>query len=128
MSDDGSFDLAAAGLRGDGAELESSLEVLAAKLEGALPGRTDVRRRGGGLLGRRGRSVESIAVELGPCCYQLAFEGGRLQGTRERRSGGISIKREQLDTDAWIAELTGELREEADRSAEGRAALERLLG
>jgi hypothetical protein len=127
MDPDRSFDLAAAGLRGDGAELTASVEVLAAKLEQALPGRARVERRGAGLLGRGPKQVRSVEVELGDCRYRLAFSDGRLEGARERQSGGIAIKRETLDPDAWVAALTGDLREEAQRSAEARAALERLL-
>ena len=128
VSEDLSFDVAAAGLRADGADLDVSLQVLASKLENALPGRAKVRTQGGGLFGRGPRKVSSIVVELGECCYQLDHDGGRLQGARERRVGGIAIKRETLDPDAWIAALTNDLREEAQRSADARAALEKLLG
>jgi hypothetical protein len=124
---DESFDLAAAGLRGDGAELETSVEVLASKLEQALPGRARVERRGAGLLGRGPKRVRTVALELGDCAYRLDFSDGRLQGYRERQSGGIAIKRETLDPGAWVAALTEDLREEAQRSAEARSALERLL-
>ena len=124
---DDSFDLAAAGLRGAGTELAISLTVLAAKLEAALPGRVSVERRGGGLLGRGPKQVRAMRVELGDCCYSLDLDGQRLQGRRERQSGGIAIKRETLDADQWLAALTADLREEAERSAEARSALERLL-
>jgi hypothetical protein len=42
--------------------------------------------------------------------------------------GGISIKRDPLDPAEWVTALTEELRAQAERSAEARAALERLLG
>jgi len=122
------FDLAAAGLRGDGAELATSLEVLAAKLEGALPGRARVERGGGGLLGRSPKRVRRVQVELGNCIYRLDIDGDRLEGSRERQVGGIAIKREPLGAEDWLAALTADLRAEAERSAEARAALERLLG
>ena len=51
-----------------------------------------------------------------------------MEGFREREVGGIAIKREQLDPDAWVAALTNDLRAEAERSSEARAALESLLG
>jgi hypothetical protein len=128
MSDGDTFDLAAAGLRGDGAELATSVEVLATKLEQALPGRARVQRRGGGLLGRGARRVREVRVQLGVNCYQLAVDGERVEGFRERQVGGIAIKREPLRADEWIAALTEDLRTEADSSAQARAALERLLG
>jgi hypothetical protein len=127
VSDEDSFDLAAAGLRVDGRDLAMSVEVLAGKLERALPGVARVERRGGGLLGRGEKRVRRVQVELGSCCYQLAVDGARVEGFRERQSGGIAIKRESLDPDAWIAALTADLRVEAERSAQARAALEELL-
>jgi hypothetical protein len=125
------FDLAAAGLRGDGAELATSIEVLASKLEQSLPGRARVQRHGGNLLGRGSKHVREILVELGGSAgtrYQLEVAGDRVQGYRERQVGGISIKREPLSPEEWIAALTADLREEARRSAQARDALEKLLG
>ena len=130
MPSDETFDLSAAGLRADGTDLRISVEVLAAKLESSLPGRTRVQRRGGGLLGRGEKHVRQIQVELGSgsgTTYQLTIDGDRVEGFRERKSGGIAIKREPLDPDAWIAALTEELQSEAQRSAEARAALEGLV-
>ena len=130
MPSDESFDLSAAGLRADGTDLRISVEVLAAKLESSLPGRTRVERRGGGLLGRGEKHVRQIQVDLGSDSgtrYQLAIDGDRVEGFRERKSGGIAIKREPLDPDAWIAALTEELQSEAQRSAEARTALEGLV-
>jgi hypothetical protein len=127
VSSEDTFDLAAAGLRGDGAELSMSVEALAAKLEQALPGLARVERHGGGLLGRGEKRVRQVSVTLGSCHYQLAVDRGRVEGFRERQVGGISIKREPLDPSAWIVALTADLRTEAERSAEARTALERLL-
>jgi hypothetical protein len=128
---DESFDLSAAGLRADGTDLRISVEVLAAKLESSLPGRTRVERHGGGLLGRGEKYVRRIQVQLGAdngTSYQLTIDGDRVEGFRERKSGGISIKREPLTPDQWIAALTVELQSEAQRSAEARQALEGLVG
>lgn len=127
MSSDEDFDLSAAGLRADGSDLRISVEVLAGKLESSLPGRTRVERRGGGLLGRGEKRVRRLKVDLGGSVFQLTLEGERIEGSRERRVGGISIKREPLDPDEWVAALTDELREEAQRSAEARTALEGLV-
>jgi hypothetical protein len=104
--------------------------VLAAKLESSLPGRTRVERRGGGLLGRGEKHVRQIQVDLGSDSgtrYQLTIDGDRVEGFRERKSGGIAIKREPLDPDQWVTALTAELQFEAERSAEARAALEGLV-
>jgi len=120
------FDLAAAGLRADGGELRISLEALAHKLEESLPAQTRVERRGGGLLRRGDARVRSLQVELGGSRYELVA-GERVSCLRELEVGGVTIKREELDPAAWIGALTGELREEAERSAQARDALARLL-
>jgi hypothetical protein len=121
------FDLAAAGLRADGSDLRISLEVLARKLEEALPAQTRVERRGG-LLHRGDAPVRALRVELGGNSYQLAVAGERVECSRELHVGGIAIKREPLDPGAWVSALAGELRAEAERSAEAREALASLLG
>jgi hypothetical protein len=131
MPTDETFDLSAAGLRADGSDLRISVEVLATKLESSLPGRTRVERQGGGLFGRGEKHVRRIQVQLGAdsgTSYQLTIDGGRVEGFRERKSGGISIKREPLTPDQWIAALTAELQAEAQRSAEARQAFEGLVG
>lgn len=128
MPTDQDFDLSAAGLRADGTDLRISVEVLASKLEESLPGRAHIERRGGGLLGRGPKRVRQVRIELGGNCYQLTVADDHVDGFRERQVGGISIKRESLAPDEWVAALTADLRAEAERSAEARAALERLLG
>ncbi len=128
MSTEETFDLAAAGLRADGTDLRISVEVLASKLERALPGQARVERHGGGLLGRGEKRVRRVQVQLGANRYQLSVEGDRVEGSREREVGGISIKREPLDPQAWVAALSEDLRAEAERSAQARESLERLIG
>jgi hypothetical protein len=121
------FDLSAAGLRADGTDLKISLQVLASKLESALPQCTRVERHGGGLLGRGEKQVRMVQVQLGGTNFQLAVKDGRLEGFRERQVGGIAIKREPLDPQAWVSELAAQLQDEAQRSAQARSALEGLL-
>jgi hypothetical protein len=127
VSSEDTFDLLAAGLRADGAELSVSVEVLAAKLEQALPGAARVERSGGGLLGRGEKRVRVVRVELGSNLYQLSVDGRRVEGFREKQVGGIAIKREPLSPSEWIAALSADLRSQAERSAQAREALERLL-
>ena len=123
MAED-SFDLDAAGLRADGADLAAYIEVLARKLEDALPRQTEVRRRSKGFLSRE-KVVDTIEVTLGEYRYSIA-RGGR--ATRAKEVRGVVIKREELGLEAWVGGLAGELREMAAGSAEARAALERLVG
>jgi len=120
------FDLDAAGLRADDQDAVTSLEVLASKLEQALPTHTRVERRGRGLFAR-GKLVERIEVRLGDWVLSLRRANGRIEGWREREVGGISIKREPLGIGTWVSALVLELREASGRSAEAREALARLL-
>lgn len=128
MSAEDVFDLSAARLRADGGDLRMSLQVLAVKLEGALPAQTRVERSGGGLFGRGEKQVRSLQVTLGECSFSLGIVEGRLQGSRERRVGGISIKRETLAPADWVGALTEELRAESEQSQAAGQALKELLG
>lgn len=127
MDAEESFDLDAAGLRADDRDMATSLEVLAGKLEQTLPTHTRVERRGRGLFGRE-KSVARIEVRLGNAVLSLRRANGHIEGWREREVGGISIKREPLDVEAWLSALAQELRDASGRSAEAREALARLLG
>jgi hypothetical protein len=127
MPEEDDFDLQAALLRRDGEDLQSSVEVLANKLEEALPGRTKVTRSGGGMLGKGRKRVREVLVVLGDTSYRLDVDGPRIEGFRQREVGGIAIKKETLDAGSWIDALASALREEATRSADLRNALELLL-
>ena len=122
-----SFDLDAAGLRADGADVAAYVEVLARKLEDALPAETEVRRRSKGLLSRE-KVVEAIEVALGEYRYALRRHGRGVEASRAKAVRGVVIKREPLELQDWVNALTGELREQAAGSAEARAAFERLVG
>jgi hypothetical protein len=120
------FDLDASTLRADGADVAVHLEVLASKLEGALPAETEVRRRAKGMLSRE-KVVEAIVVRLGDQHYKLRRER-TVTASREQAVRGVVIKREPLELDAWADALTAHLSELAAGSAAARAALERLVG
>lgn len=119
------FDLSAAGLRADGDDLAGALEVLAAKLEDALGRQTRVQRKRK-LLGKPG-PVSEINVRIGENRYSLCPSSAGANASRLREVGGIAIKRESLSIDDWLAGLTRDLEAEAQRSAEARASLDRLL-
>jgi hypothetical protein len=126
MGAEPSFDLDAAALRADGRDLDAGVEVLASKLEGALPGATRVERRAARLLSRE-RHVAEIEVRLGESTYLLHRERHGVTTTRAKTVRGVRIRNEDLDVEAWLAALEADLREQAQTSAEARAALERLL-
>lgn len=128
MDSEPTFDLDAAGLRADGADLVVGVEVLAAKLEDALPAATTVQRRAKGLFGRGKKHVRSVEVRLGEVRYALAVDGQAVTADRCREVRGVVIKREPLELAAWVAGLGDELRAQAADSEQARRALERLVG
>ena len=93
-SDPQGFELVAASIRADSADLPAFLEVLAVKLADALPGMVVV-KRGGGVFSRN-RPVSQIDVALDDHRYTAAVRGpsarhlGRARGPRRaavRRAG-----------------------------------------
>ncbi|HTU87046.1 MAG TPA: hypothetical protein VMF57_15825 [Solirubrobacteraceae bacterium] len=128
MSSDGSavdLELLAASLRADSGDLNAFVESLAAKLEEAVPGRTKVERRRSGMFGPK--SVRRITVDLGDRRLDLRYEGAGVQTQFSKLSGGIVLKNQAVDADAWLAALSEALAGEAKRSETTRKALERLL-
>ena len=119
------MDLLAASLRADSSDLSAFVESLTAKLEEAMPGRVRVDRRRSGMFGPK--SVRSVSVDLGDRRLELRTDGGTVQTRCARLSGGIVLKNEALDIDAWLATLSEALAAEAQRSETTRKALERLL-
>jgi hypothetical protein len=120
------LDLLAASLRADTTDTDAFVEGLATKLEGALPGRVSVKRGRKGLFGPR--LVQQISLDAGDTRLELVRGAAQaIEMRRARLSGGIVLKREPLDSDAWMRELTAAVAAEAGRSEQTRQALERLL-
>ena len=119
------FDLVAASLRADAADITSFVEVLATKLVESFPGHVRV-ERGGGLL-RGGKPVRRIAVELSDDRFVLEHDNGATACLRSRVVRGIALKSDRLELDAWIDLLSRSLVAQAEASEQGRGALERLL-
>jgi hypothetical protein len=119
------LDLLAASLRADSSDLHAFVESMAAKLEEAVPGRVRVDRRRSGMFGPR--EVRSVSIDLSDRRLELRADGGRVETRCARLSGGIVLKNEELEIDAWLATLSEALAAEASRSEATRRALERLL-
>jgi hypothetical protein len=120
------IDLLAASLRADSSDVSAFVESLATKLEEAVPQRVRVERRRSGLFGAK--QVRRIALDAGSARLELLRgEGGPIETRCSRLSGGIVLKSEQLDTDAWLGALGEALATEAGRNERTRQALERLL-
>jgi hypothetical protein len=121
--DEQDFDLLAAALRANMADLRSWMAVLAAKLTDALPGYVTVHHSG--LLGRG--PVESIAADLGTQRFILRMERDHPHAERAHIVRGIVLKTEALPLDQWLAELVAALAALAETSAAEHAAVMRLL-
>ena len=119
------LDLLAASLRADSSDLHAFVESMAAKLEDAVPGRVRVDRRRDGMFGPK--LVRGFSVDLGDQRLELRADRGAVQCRCARLSGGIVLKNEELETEAWLAMLSEALAAEASRSEATRRALERLL-
>jgi hypothetical protein len=119
------LDLLAASLRADTGDLGAYVESLAAKLEEAVPGRVRVYRWRERLFGPK--RVGKIALDAGERRLELTYQGGALEARAAKTSGGIVIKNETIDVEAWVAALSATLAAEAARSDRTRQALERLL-
>ena len=120
------FDLLAASLRADRDDMSAFVAALAARLEGALPGRCAVRRRRRSPLSRETR-VERVEVELGERRFLLHWQARELVAEVEAAVHDMRRRRDRVGIDQWLSALEAELRRQASSSADARAALERLL-
>lgn len=119
------MDMLAASIRADAADLGTFLEALATKLEGALPGMVRVGREGG--LFKKEHRVQWIRVQLEDKLFELYRSGAGVEARFLHVVQGVTLKRELLHLDAWIAELSQRLARHAQTSAEARTALERMV-
>jgi hypothetical protein len=127
VSADEAFDLPAAGLRADGAELATSIEVLASRLEQALPQIALVeRRRVGGFRSKR-RAVQRIAVALGEEQFELRRSDRSVQCTRHKVVRGITLNRQEMSLASWIDALVAAVVRTSEVSEHDRIALGELL-
>ncbi|HEY2667647.1 MAG TPA: hypothetical protein VGK51_12490 [Actinomycetota bacterium] len=121
------FEMVAASLRADSADLPTFVEALAAKLEGALPGRCEVDRRAKKLFSHD-KVVRNLVVSVGDWRYRLQSDGsGDVEASRAKAVRGIVLKTEPLPLAEWLASLARDLSSEAATSEQARIALERLL-
>ena len=119
------LDLAAAALRADLTDTDAFVEGLATRLEQALPGFVEVKRAKSGYRGPK--LVSEILVQAGDEHLQLRRRGGHVETARARISGGIAIKTEALEIDAWLQALTAAVGQQAARSERTRLALQQLV-
>jgi hypothetical protein len=123
---EGGFELLAASLRASSGDLATFVEVLADKLERALPGRVVVERRPVRRFAKEKR-VARIELALGDDRYIAVSQGGVVETRCAKAVRGVVLKSEVLALDAWLEGLARGLALEAEASEQSRLALERLL-
>jgi hypothetical protein len=125
-ADEISVDLVAASLRASSSDLNTFVEVLADKLEDALPGRVQVARKSTRFLGKEKR-VQRLQCDLGEKRYLLASREGGVEVRRATAVRGVVLKTEELPLGEWLDALARDLANEARTSEQARLALQRML-
>lgn len=125
-NDEGGFELLAASLRASSGDLKTFVEVLADKLELALPGRVTVERRAVRRFSKEKR-VARIELALGDDRYIAIALAGAVETRRAKAVRGVVLKSEELPLDAWLEALARDLATEAQASEQSQLALEQLL-
>ena len=95
------FELLAASLRASSSDLDTFVEVLADKLEHALPGRVSVERRAVRRFSKEKR-VARIELALGDNRYLAIMQDGTLETRCAKAVRGVVLKTEALPLDAWL--------------------------
>ena len=125
----GDFDLVAAQVRADSADVDTFFRVLAEKLSDALGERVKL-ERGGGLL-KRDKPATGIELDL-----SSGGSGVVLRARRERtgvtcsvlrKVRGIALSTKEVSMPVWVDELVSALSDEAQRSGQTWQALHGLL-
>jgi hypothetical protein len=83
-------------------------------------------KRSGGRF-RKSDEIRSIRITLDDDQFDALVDGSSLQCTVGHTSGGIRIRTEKVDVDAWLARLLAVLRTEAANSQAVRLALESMV-
>lgn len=127
VSMDDSFDLemAASSLRADGGDVRILVRALVEQLSDALGPRMIVQHSGGRF--KKSSEIGSLHVVMGDDDFGAEINGDVLCCTVAHTSGGIRIRSEKVDVDAWLNRLLGELKMEAAHSQAVRQALEHIV-
>jgi len=119
------LEMAVSALASNSTDVRIMMKLLVEQLAPALGGRLVV-ERGGGVL-RRSDQIKAVQVALGNDVLRAEIEGGTVQCTIGHSSGGIRIRSERVEVDAWLRRLLGALQAEATQSEATRRALENIV-
>jgi hypothetical protein len=125
-----SFDLVAAALRADSADVAVYTRVLTESLGEALPpGVVDVDRERSVSDRMRGRpgEVSKITVRLGDQVLTLVNQRGRLVAEICKEVRGVVLSRRPAPIEDWLTELARGLVAYADQNAQAAQVLRRLV-
>jgi hypothetical protein len=125
-----SFDLVAAALRADSADVTVYARVLTESLGDALPAgvvQVDRERTMSDRMRGRPGEVSRITVRLGDQVLTLGSQHGRLVAEICKEVRGVVLSRRPAPVDEWLAELTRGLLAYADQNAQAAQVLRRLV-
>jgi hypothetical protein len=125
-----SFDLVAAALRADTADVAVYAQVLTNSLGDVLPpGVVEVDRERSMSDRMRGRpgEVSKITVRLGEQVLTLGKQQGRLVAEICKEVRGVVLSRRPAPVDEWVAELARGLVAYADQNAQAAQVLRRMV-
>jgi hypothetical protein len=125
-----SFDLVAAALRADSADVSVYAQVLTNSLGEALPSGVVTVDRERSMSDRmRGRpgAVSKITVRLGEQVLTLGSQHGRPVAEICKEVRGVVLSRRPAPIDEWVAELARALVSYADQNAQAAEILRRLV-
>jgi len=108
MEEVNAFDLHAAFLRRAQGDIKAFLEAFAARLEQALPGQVEVRRKKDSFFAKT-QHVVGMTVHLGSDRFVLENAMGALHVSRCREVGGVVLKNETMQLQDWLWALSREL-------------------
>jgi len=119
------FDMAAATLQSNSADVHMMLRLLVKQLGDVLGKRLAVERSGG--LLRRSDEIRSVELTMGDDVLRADVDGDSVRCTVGHSSGGIRIRNEQVGMDEWLRRLLQGLQAEAHHSERARVALENIV-
>jgi hypothetical protein len=125
MGESFDLELAAAQLRADSTDVRILVKVLVDQLSDALGPRLRVERSGGRF--RKSEEIKALTITMEDDQFDAVVEGPVLRCTIGHSSGGIRIRSEKVDMDAWLNRLIAVLKSEADHSQAVRQALENIV-
>lgn len=114
-----------ASMKMDASDTKVFFNVLAAKLEGAIPDAVTIEREGG--FFKKDHPIKSIKLTLGEDVFEASLSGGTVHALHSHAVRGITLRSEELSFDDWQRRLLEILHRSAETSSGARAALESLI-